>query len=718
MYSFNVSYQIKNLSENRMVILSEDESYYIQDSAYAQILNLFKNDRLSKKSILSKTSQQLEKTKCEFVLDDLIKKGIILDNTIKSDKLTQKTLSILSYSDLPVEPIHQTFSSLGITVGEQGDFYVLIVNDYLDNRLKKFCEEARYLNRPWCLIKPKGKCIWIGPIFNGAKEHPHVNWNLVATRIKENSHAKVDVLGFESESLALQNPPHLPTNAAVAYNIAATEIAKWLLTEKSLLTDTILTYNSASLDTSLHQISSSLSSLQQKKPVFSNIPSLKESKKCFFDDLGERASSPEATYEKIKQFNSPITGFIAKSYYRNESNFHIFYGPRSLACSDKQKPITSPRPPEIVVGKHKNKTLAEIGFIAEALERYFSSDLNLHPKHYAPYYKICDIAIHPYELLNYSPSQYIHRKELNAKSTPFQWIPTSFDDSIPISWLFLKALNSQIERYIPASYCYMNYLPNTELQMCPGDSNGCASGNTVEEALFYAILEVVERDAMAIWWYNRLKRPSVNLLTFQSSLINDAIKQLNKLDRVFRVIDITTDIKIPTFVAVSWKKDGSQIILGSGAHLNPLIGIHRAIAEHNQILTRTHDLSTKISKVLANEKGLMYWLINEKVQSHAFIFEEKNGCKAVDFYENKASDDFYIDIQTCLCRFNQTGLDVFWVPLTPPDFPLKVVKAIIPGMRMFWRRLGKGRLYDVPVLLNDFSKPLKENELNPIAYFV
>ncbi len=33
------------------------------------------------------------------------------------------------------------------------------------------------------------------------------------------------------------------------------------------------------------------------------------------------------------------------------------------------------------------------------------------------------------------------------------------------------------------------------------------------------------------------------------------------------------------------------------------------------------------------------------------------------------------------------------------DIGLRVAKVIIPGMRHMWKRLGAGRLYDVPVSL-------------------
>jgi ribosomal protein S12 methylthiotransferase accessory factor len=37
-------------------------------------------------------------------------------------------------------------------------------------------------------------------------------------------------------------------------------------------------------------------------------------------------------------------------------------------------------------------------------------------------------------------------------------------------------------------------------------------------------------------------------------------------------------------------------------------------------------------------------------------------------------------------------------------------------MRHFWARLGKGRLYQAPVEMGLLSQPLREDELNPVAF--
>ena len=55
---------------------------------------------------------------------------------------------------------------------------------------------------------------------------------------------------------------------------------------------------------------------------------------------------------------------------------------------------------------------------------------------------------------------------------------------------------------------------------------------------------------------------------------------------------------------------------------------------------------------------------------------------------------------------------------TRPDIGLKVVKVVVPGLRHFWRRLGPGRLYDIPVHMGWLETPLNEEMLNPISLWM
>jgi ribosomal protein S12 methylthiotransferase accessory factor len=69
-------------------------------------------------------------------------------------------------------------------------------------------------------------------------------------------------------------------------------------------------------------------------------------------------------------------------------------------------------------------------------------------------------------------------------------------------------------------------------------------------------------------------------------------------------------------------------------------------------------------------------------------------------------------------RAHAAGCDVLAYDLTRPDVGFPVVKVIVPGLRHFWRRLGPGRLYDVPVQLGWVDRAKAEDGMNPASMFV
>jgi ribosomal protein S12 methylthiotransferase accessory factor YcaO len=97
------------------------------------------------------------------------------------------------------------------------------------------------------------------------------------------------------------------------------------------------------------------------------------------------------------------------------------------------------------------------------------------------------------------------------------------------------------------------------------DSTGCAAAASRKEARIAALLECVERDAVAIWWYGRQSRPHIGI-----ELLDQVAPRLAWWlgDRVrrTRLIDITSEIGIPVVAAVSSEPDGGAVAIGSAAH--------------------------------------------------------------------------------------------------------------------------------------------------------
>jgi ribosomal protein S12 methylthiotransferase accessory factor len=74
-------------------------------------------------------------------------------------------------------------------------------------------------------------------------------------------------------------------------------------------------------------------------------------------------------------------------------------------------------------------------------------------------------------------------------------------------------------------------------------------------------------------------------------------------------------------------------------------------------------------------------------------------------------------LRTLLGRLADRGMEVLAHDLTRAEVELSVVKVVVPGLRHFWRRLGPGRLYDVPPTLDWEVELTDEDGLNPISMF-
>jgi ribosomal protein S12 methylthiotransferase accessory factor len=76
------------------------------------------------------------------------------------------------------------------------------------------------------------------------------------------------------------------------------------------------------------------------------------------------------------------------------------------------------------------------------------------------------------------------------------------------------------------------------------------------------------------------------------------------------------------------------------------------------------------------------------------------------------------EVRACVDLARDHGLDVLVVDQSHPDVALAVARVVVPGLRHFWRRLGPGRLYDVPVRMGWLDAPLAEAQLNPLSVFI
>jgi oxazoline/thiazoline synthase len=360
-------------------------------------------------------------------------------------------------------------------------------------------------------------------------------------------------------------------------------------------------------------------------------------------------------------------------------------------------------------GKGSTAEQAEASALMEAIERYsgvFQGDEIRVTRQFTDFPP--GQAIVPNDVMLFSDAQYRHDQAAMAAEEDASPPPAPFDPSALIEWSPAWSLRDGCFRYLPTSLLY--YFHNgAGADQTSADSNGCAAGNTLEEAIVQGFLELVERDSYAIWWYNRVRRPELDLDQIDDSYIRDLRTQLKDAGRQLWVLDITSDLGIPSYVAIShWKEDSQEYLeFGSGAHFDPRIAALRAITELNQFFSI--GLMTRRNAQGSGSHSPSPWRLDE----HPYFLPGDNRAVPPATRADFGHLDHRTQVVACVELVKQEGLDFVVLDQTRPDIGVPVVRVIVPGMRHFYRRFAPGRLYDVPVKVGLRDSPIPESALNP-----
>jgi ribosomal protein S12 methylthiotransferase accessory factor len=426
---------------------------------------------------------------------------------------------------------------------------------------------------------------------------------------------------------------------------------------------------------------------------------------------GYRAVSPTATIARFRKHVSPLTGVVSR-LERIEADL-------PLSTSYLATHNFSPRPETVdelkaglsgdSYGKGSTAEQAEASALMEAIERYsgiFQGDEIRVTRRFTDFPP--GDAILPNDVMLFSDAQY-GRNQAPTTDREEAPAPAPFDRSAEIEWSPVWSLRDERFKYLPTSLLYY-FHRGSGADQTTADSNGCAAGNTLEEAIVQGFLELVERDSYAIWWYNQFQRAEVDLHQLDDSHIRDLQIQITEAGRRLWMLDITSDLGIPSFVAISqWMENSQEYIeFGSGAHFDTRIAALRAITELNQFFSI--GLMARRNAEKSGHDGSSPW----RLEDHPYLTPSGNPVVRPDFGSKFGHLDKREQVLACVRLAEREGLDFLVLDQTRPDIGVPVARVIVPGLRHFYRRYAPGRLYDVPVKLRLRDRPISENELNPL----
>ncbi|WP_370965297.1 TOMM precursor leader peptide-binding protein [Amycolatopsis sp. cg9] len=602
----------------------------------------------------------------------------------------------------------------GLTVAEDADLSLVLCDDYLADHLSDVDAEHRRTGRPWLLAKPLGARVWLGPFFTPG-DGPC--WHCLAARLWGNRPAEAHV----RDALGLPGPVPRPPVAlapltAVALNLVALEAVKWLAGQRYPGQRALWTFDSRDLTGERHEVRArpqcascgnpDLVRDRTRRPV---VPASRPKSRT--DGGGHRALPPEQVLEEYRHLVSPLTG-VVKELRRDTRGPALFASFRSgpntaLGRRGAERLRTALRSEN--GGKGVTPIQAEVGALCEALERHSGHYDGDEERVRASFRSLGDKAVHPDTCQLFHERQFADRARLNARHGPFQFVGEPFDDDEVLDWTPVWSLTRGEHRLFPTALLYFD-APGPPSVLA--DSNGNAAGGTLEDAVLQGMLEVVERDAVALWWYNRTRQPAVDLAASGDPWIAELCEVYAGLGRELWVLDVTSDLGVPALAAVSRHVGGPReaIMLGFGAHLDPAVALRRALTELNQMMPAVLDGWDG-----GDDPDAVRWLRDATVATEPYLLPAPG--RPV-LRPDASSPDLLADVNLVRRRLEDAGLEVFVLDQTRPDIGLPVVKVIVPGLRGFWGRFAPGRLYDVPVRLGRLTEPHGYDDLNPMRIFL
>jgi oxazoline/thiazoline synthase len=738
--AFKSSYEVEVIDDDHVLILGERGNRLLSGSAYVAVAEGLAAAR-GVDEIIAGAAPAVSAAEIFYVLArleelELVRDGhdalplaergfwdsLAVDPAVAQRRMQKARVALVGLGGVHTGYLADALDALGVTRGGEETLSVVLTDDYLRPELAEYNEKYLTAGAPWLLARTVGSILWLGPFFQPGTT---ACWECLADRMRGLRPAETYVQKRKNYSHPRQASNYaLPATELAAAGLLATEIAKAIAGAEGALGSTIVTIDLSSLTTEQHTVvkrpqcpaCGDLEALRVREPV----PLLLASRiKGRDSDGGHRSVSPDDTLARYGHHVSRLTGVVrqlAVSESLDSSVAPVCVSGANAATVEETLGSLRGYFRDSNGGKGRTTAQAKAGALCEAIERHSGVFQGYEHRIEASYQSLGELAIHPNACMHFSDRQYATRGE--KRRDRYSRAPEPFDEQAVIEWTPLWSLTAGRFRYLPTAYCYYDYPRGRQERFCWPDSNGCAAGNSIEEAILQGFFELVERDSVALWWYNQVKRPAVDLPSFGDPYFTALTSYYASFSRDLWVLDVTGDLAIPAFVAVSARKDRPEedLLLGFGCHLDPKIGIQRALTEVNQFLPAVierHDDPAAPFRVADGE--ILEWLQESTLANRPYLVPAAGPSIDASYYPDRQHEDLKEELDRCVRGAAARGLETLVLDQTRPDIGLPVVRVVVPGLRHFWARFAPGRLYDVPVELGWLPAPLAEEELNGVA---
>jgi ribosomal protein S12 methylthiotransferase accessory factor YcaO len=212
-----------------------------------------------------------------------------------------------------------------------------------------------------------------------------------------------------------------------------------------------------------------------------------------------------------------------------------------------------------------------------------------------------------------------------------------------------------------------------------------------------ALLECIERDAMALWWHGETQRPALPLELIDAQQPR-LFWWLQKRMRKTLLLDLTQDSGVPVVAAVSGEDDGKWVAVGTAAKLTVDAAALSAVSEMIQT-------EIAMSQALAaKDPGIADW------SDHASM---RGMTQFQPLPMAEAPRKPHEGLKSVLAGLAASHHRAHVVDLTLQGDLLHTVRVVAPGLCAMQGRINSERFRSVTGRDFDFQKLAHEKRLEP-----
>ncbi len=579
------------------------------------------------------------------------------------------------------------------------DARIVITDSYLRPELTPAPAEGD----PWLLVKVGTGSVWVSPVF---AEGRAPCWNCVRTRIlaRDDRLALLLYGGYRQVTLTPGPSPNAGTFVRESVVAVAAQIERQLTERRDARPPGCLVRVTSAASVSVHPVVPLATCVACGRSMTTRGGGAAPSQ---MPGTASRAADLWYTLRiRLGPLLDPITGVVSDRHvypatpdnavavavatYANPSPGKF---PPATVSASSGSLIRHPAITRFAFGGGVRVDDARACAVLEAVERYCTSGQGDEWDCCASLADLGDAAFHPNDLMCFDENQLV--RELSATRTPSELhAPLRYTEDISLRWCTAISLTGA-KRWLPVAYCYRVPEDDPDSAYCVYDSNGSAVAFSMDGAIVSGFLEVVERDSVAIWWYNKIARPVVDIESFGDDFFADVAARQRTAGNQLNAFDVTGDLDIPTFVAMSVRQPGDTPRFGFGAHFNARSALRSALVELGQAIRFHAQESRK-------------WAgFDWSTQSH--LTAPDGPPRRAEHYRDAGETP---TVRDCAAAAAAVRAEVFVRDCTRADIGLPCVKVVVPGLRGIWPRFGPGRLFDVPARMGWLAEPRAHTELN------